>query len=602
MCAINGFNFRDEALLERMLRATIHRGPDGTRKFFDGHDVSFGFNRLAIIDLSERAMQPMTDHTGRYTLVFNGEIYNFKELKNELQEYPFQTEGDAEVILAAYMRWGEAAFSKLNGMFALALWDRHERRLTLARDPAGIKPLYYALEGTKLIFSSEIKAILEADVPRTLNREAFGHYLRLMYVPAPETLFAHVKKLLPGHTLVFQNGSYMVEPFRGAWPAYTPPESYQDAVGAVRKTVEQSIVRQLVSDRPIGVYLSGGIDSSVIASAAAKRHEKLNTYAVGFDLAENEEQKKFNADQELARQTAKHLGAVHHEFFFSVRDARTYIEEAVYHLDEPIGNATALAQLFLAKQVKPTATVVLAGDGGDELFGGYERYRLAYLASQYGHYVPRQLQHFLHLPSLTLGAEERYRQLMFQKESVIEKVCRGVSPLAATEAVFTRFFSGDGDVRRALMRTDEATWLVEEALMRSDKMGMAGSVEVRVPLLDLDVRAYAHGLPPEYLVNAFVTKRVLRDAFKKDLPPQVFRAPKRGWFSPGAKWLRHTEFEDLFQEVLQTAHKDGLGELLDFAGIRKLWDEHREKRAYHYTILWALLVFLLWAKHYRITL
>ncbi|MBX9765542.1 asparagine synthase (glutamine-hydrolyzing), partial [Patescibacteria group bacterium] len=391
MCAINGIvggkGKGDEALIVGMNAATKHRGPDGSRVFFDS-GVALGFNRLAIIDLSEGAMQPMSDVSGRYTLVFNGEIYNYRELKRELSEYPFKTESDTEVVLAAYSRWGETAFSRLNGMFGLAVYDSKEKKLVIARDSAGIKPLYYHFENGRLLFSSEIKAILEAGIPRTLNREAFGHYLRLLYVPAPHTMFTGIKKLLPGHTLTFSEGAIAVAPFRGRFPDAEGAHSFQDAKTLVRKTVEDAVSRQLVSDRPVGLYLSGGIDSSVILASAVKTHPAINSYSVGFSLGEDEQSEKFNADVALAKRTAQHFGATHHEFMLSSEDVLSLFTDAVRHLDEPIGNATALSQLYLARMVKPTATVVLTGDGGDEMFGGYERYRLAHIAERFGGLVP----------------------------------------------------------------------------------------------------------------------------------------------------------------------------------------------------------------------
>lgn len=605
MCAINGIaggrGKEEEAVLLRMNEATKHRGPDGTRAFVDD-DVLLGFNRLAIIDLSENAMQPMHDESGRYTIVFNGEIYNYRELRKELSEYPFKTQSDTEVILAAYSRWGEAAFSRLNGMFALAIFDSKERSLVLARDVVGIKPLYYHLDGSKLVFSSEIKGILAAGVARRLNREAFGHYLRLQYVPAPLTMFDGVQKLLPGNLLRYQNGSAEVRPYKGKWPHSVVPQSFEEARSMTRAIVEYAVERQLVSDRPVGVYLSGGIDSSVVAWSAAKIHPRINTFSVGFELQEGEEPEKFNADMVLARETSLVFNTTHHEFLLSSSDVLDYFGKTVRHLDEPIGNATAIAQLYLADKVKSTATVVLTGDGGDELFGGYERYRLAHVAKQYGGLIPgfvasrvSKLQH------IHLDGAERFAQLMFQKDSEISRViARGVL-LPDTKKLFESEFVG-GDIVANLMRADEEHWLVDEALMRSDKTSMGASIEARVPLLDLDVRALAHAVTTEYKVTPFTTKRVLKEAFADVLPRNVLQAPKRGWFSPGAKWLRHPNFVAHADRAFTEEYVPNVGEVINISEVRRMWEDHRAKRSYHYTTLYAVLAFLEWAKEYKVSL
>ena len=488
-------------------------------------------------------------------------------------------------------------------MFALALWDKKEKRLTLARDSVGIKPLYYHFDGNRLVFSSEIKAVLEAGVSRTLNREAFGHYMRLMYVPFPMTMFKDVHKLPPGHTLSFKDRKVAIEPFRGMWPVATRPNSYADATEAVQDTVQSAVARQLVSDRSVGVYLSGGIDSSIILASASLVHPAIDTFSVGFDLGEGEEAEKFNADSILAKKTAEHFGATHHEFRLSSKDVLGLFSETIRHLDEPIGNATALSQLYLAKQVKPTATVVLTGDGGDELFGGYERYRLALIAETYGFLLPSFVTNsFRELKHVHLSGVERFAQLMFQKDGELKEILSTAYTFPNTRAFFLSDFDSTDGIVNQLMRADERHWLIDEALMRSDKASMAGSVEARVPFLDLEVRALAHTLPVEYKVTPFATKRILKDAFKAVLPEEVLRAPKRGWFSPGAKWLRHPNFVAYADVAFTPEYAAGVQSLFNFKGLRRLWEDHREKRGYHYTSLYALLVFLEWAREYKVSL
>jgi asparagine synthase (glutamine-hydrolysing) len=412
-------------------------------------------------------------------------------------------------------------------------------------------------------------------------------------------MFANIKKLLPGHTLTFSAGDISIAPFRGRWPEATHAESFQDAVHSVRAGVEAAVARQLVSERPVGLYLSGGIDSSVILASAVKTHPAINSYSIGFSLGEGEESEKFNADAELAKRTAQHFGATHHEFMLSSDDVLSLFTDAARHLDEPIGNATALSQLYLARMVKPTATVVLTGDGGDEMFGGYERYRMAHIAETYGGLVPGFLAQGK-LEHVHLSGIDRFAQLMFQKDTEIRRtLSKGVS-LPDTKLLFADEFKGD--IALDLMNADEKHWLVDEALMRSDKMSMAASVEARVPFLDLEVRALARSLPREYLVTPFATKRVLKEAFKDVLPKELLSQPKRGWFSPGAKWLRHPNFVAHAEHAFTPEYAPGVASLIDFASVRSMWEDHREKRAYHYTLLYALLAFQEWAREYKISL
>lgn len=587
MCAINGSSGSHEAVVARMNARTGYRGPDGTAVWTNGK-VTLGFNRLAIIDLSERSMQPM-HRKGSYSLVFNGEIYNFKELKKELSGFQFESDGDAEVIIAAYEKWGTEAFSRLNGMFALALYDHEQNALILARDPVGVKPLYYAVHEQELWFSSDATALLEV-VPRKLNHEAFALYLQLLYTPGPLTFIQDVRRVLPGEILTFSNGALSHSAI--AEQRRQTDGGFKDAVEAVRSTVTSAIERQLVSDRPVGLFLSGGVDSSIVASVASRAHPKINTYSVRFALENANENEKFNSDADRARESAKEFGTTHHEFEVSADDAAEHFEEMIERMHQPVANATALAQLYLSKKTKETATVVLTGDGGDELFGGYERYRMALLAEHLSRIVPERVA--THLPhpwsALHLRGVRRYLQLMEQKVRV------------TTAADSSKFFSEhfrNGDGVRALMYADERTWLVDEALVRTDAMTMAASVEARVPLLDLEVRALAHSLPRKFLVTPWKTKRVLREAFSDILPRAVTGGPKRGWYSPGSKWLRTPAF------LARSEHyftNPAYAELVDTKELKRLHTEHLEKKAYHFPLLWAVLTALAWVEQHKLTL
>lgn len=607
MCAINGFTWTDRALAERMNAVTAHRGPDATDCFV-AEGISFGHNRLAIIDLSSRSAQPMTDASGRYTLVFNGQIYNFQELKKELSEYNFRSEGDTEVILAAYIRWGKQAIKRLNGMFALAIWDREEKELFLARDHAGIKPLYYARTEEGLIFSSEIKGLLEHNLPRRLNKESFTRYLQLLYPPGPPTMFEGIQKLPAGSWGVYRGGSLKIEKY---WDVHngdtTEKLTSLEWQKRIEKQVDESIALQLVSDRPLGIYLSGGIDSSVVLDAVSRIRSNIDTFSVGFDLGPDEQSERFNADFDLARRTAEHYGTNHHEIRLSVEDAVELFERAVWHLDQPISNATILPMYKLARFTKEKATVVLGGDGGDELFGGYERYRLSLAASTYQKYVPGFMRSLLSLhPKLaklnTPPGAERIALFMSEKQDAVRRLLSPDVPLSSVEDVFRSELGPTKAFEDAFMEVDRKTWLVDESLAMSDTMSMSTGVETRPPLLDRDMIELSARMPLSEKISLSSTKIALKEAFRKRLPSYLFNEPKRGWFSPGAKWLRKEPFKTYAHEVLSEGYYAPTAALFNWPEISRMLDEHVEGKAYHLNQLWAVLTFQVWAKQYKVVL
>ncbi|MFA5877265.1 MAG: asparagine synthase (glutamine-hydrolyzing) [Candidatus Paceibacterota bacterium] len=592
MCSINGITWEDAELVRKMNQVTNHRGPDGTAvRVLSG--ATFGHNRLAIIDLDPRASQPMQVSGGRYTIMFNGEIYNYRELKKELR-YEWRTESDTEVILAGFEQWGRGVFERLNGMYALAIHDRDTGVITFARDPMGIKPLYIARTPKGYAFSSEIKALLETGVSRVLNREAFNAYMRTLYVPASLTLFEGVEKFPPGHIGTIQNGALSIEPFTYS-PEASPLDS-NDSQG-LREAVQKAVVRQMVSDRPIGVYLSGGVDSSSILAAATEAGGSMNTYSIGFELDEEEEPEKFNADSVLAKRIAAHFGAQHHEFFIAPKDVLNLFEQAVYHLDEPIGNATIAAQLALSRKARESVVVALTGDGGDEIFGGYPRYLMSRRMDAYQSLVPSFVSNILPFSQAkkmgTRSLEERFALFHYQKDQSLKGILTELPSALSLEHVKTA---------KNIMEADRKTWLVDEALLRSDKLGMAHGLETRPPLLDLELVHQMSAIPFEKQVSLFNTKVLLKQAFKSDLPEWVIHQPKRGWFSPGAKWLRHRALQQSLDEILAPGYAPNTDSLFNWDGVRSMFVEHKEKRAYHATALMSVLMFQIWSKQFNVSL
>jgi asparagine synthase (glutamine-hydrolysing) len=605
MCAINGFTFKDEGLARLMNAETKHRGPDGTRVWSDDR-VTLGHNRLKIIDLSDASAQPMTSTDGRYVLVYNGELYNFKELKKELGEHRFVTSGDTEVVLEAYATWGAACVERFNGIFAFALWDTVKSELFLARDHSGIKPLYYTIHDGQLIFSSEIKGILvHSTVPRTVSRESLNQYLRLLYVPEPLTMISSIYKLPQGSRALFKNGTLNIETYV-APVLGTNTDSRSARIRTIQQKIDEAVERQVVSDRPVGVYLSGGIDSSVILDSMSRTHKNIKTYSVGFDVGLGEDSTKYNVDMNIARTTAALYGTDHHEIFLSSADALASFEEVVWHMDEPISNPTAWALFALSKATKASATVVLSGDGGDELFGGYERYRLGYAASLYQKLVPAFITRLMVPLSDALGKLaqdtwiERYAQFMFQKEDPLKRILsERLYDSSVTRDFFSRYMKGN-NFEEALLETDRKTWLVDFALMLSDTMSMAHGVEVRVPFLDREVVEYALSIPVRDKLSLITTKKLLKCAFARRIPGYLFKQPKRGFFTPAAKWLRHEGFVTMARAVLSPEYVPATRELFNWDEVLTMFEKHVGKRGYNLSLIWALLTFQVWARRYKV--
>ncbi len=607
MCGINGFNFQDRARLDEMHSATRHRGPDG-EGFFESPEVSLAHNRLSIIDLSEAGRQPMSTKDGRFTIVFNGEIYNFKEIRSQLQERGVRcvTESDTEVLLKAFATWGEGCLSRLNGIFAFAMWDSHLKKLTLVRDRLGVKPLYYYWNGSRLIFSSEIKAILAHSIPRELDVDAFNQYFRFLYVTGERTMFKAVKKLLPGHLLTLQRNQFSIR----RWWELKEGEaltSYEEAVERVRHETKAAIRRQLVSDRPLGIFLSGGIDStSVLGVMSELGSSPVQTFSVGYETEIQPE--KFNADADLAQTSAEYYGAEHHRFLVKPSDAISAMERVIWSMDEPVSNHIQTSTYLLAEYAKPHITVALGGDGGDELFGGYPRYWWDHMIARIRRLpIPFQQQifgsilkglgHPEHVAKFQArNGYERFVGFVMQKEADVSAVLRSdiCRSDAATRAYAPYFEPAWDDVTNQMMSVDLQTWMPDESLVRTDKLTMAHGLEERVPILDHELVELSMRIPSKWKVGSRKQgKRVFIDAMKPYLPPHVLSQEKRGWFSPTAKWIRGPLLP-FVREVLSPNFEEGTQDLFDFDAIERVLDDHLSLRKYGVNTIWSILTFQLW--------
>jgi asparagine synthase (glutamine-hydrolysing) len=614
MCGINGFTGSDPSALRRMHAATKHRGPDD-EGFFEEPGISLAHNRLSIIDLSPGGRQPMSSQDGRYTIVFNGEIYNYRELKSELEKLgeKFHTSSDTEVLIAAYARWGKECLPKLNGIFAFAIWDREKKKLTLVRDALGVKPLYYHWDGKRLAFSSEIKALLELGIPRTLNVDAMNSYFRLLYVPAPQTMFQEIQKLHACSGLTLENEK--IEHFR--WGKVTEGEVipfYHDAVAGVRSRARDAVKRQLVSDRSLGVFLSGGVDSTAVLALMRDIDASgvIKTFTVGYE--QTDEAEKYNADARLAALSAKHFGAEHHELTMTSKDVLGCLDDVAWHMDEPIANHVQTSTYLLAKFAKPTITVALGGDGGDELFGGYPRYWYAAMMDRFNRLPPavqKSASALMHLAGqrdlvakLRIPAGlERHLSFVMQKEAAVSALLRGSvnRPGAVRAALAPQFADTWKDQTNRLMAADIATWLPDESLARTDKVTMAHGLEERVPLLDIDLVTYSARIPSSWKVGSRSQgKRVFIDAMRDLLPSHVLNQEKRAWMSPMAKWIRGP-LEPFVREVLSPSYNPETADLFDFTALNRVLDDHISKRTYALNTIWSVVTFQLWWKKFKPT-
>lgn len=608
MCAINGITKEDEARIVAMNQRTKHRGPDGSSVYVTDK-ITLGHNRLAIIDVTDASAQPMKSNDGRYVIVYNGELYNFKELREELRgQYAFRTEGDTEVLLAAYSIWGENMFSKLRGIFAFGIWDIQTETLILARDHMGVKPLYYMMHDGVLSFSSEIPPLVAAQKNPVLDQTSLAFYLGMEYVPGPRTLVEGIQKLRPGQSLTFNKGNITLKSF-----LTTPPGTRNVSHEEIYNTIDRAVERQLVSDRQVGAYLSGGFDSSIVVHHMVKHISNARTYSVDFEAVKGEESEalKFNADARLAEKTSEFYSTKHKTLTISLPDVRKTIEAASQAANEPIANSTAITQFLLSDFVRKDGTVVaLGGDGGDELFGGYTRHRLAMAAYIYQCFPAVLRYPFSHLSARIQKLETPFgtpihRALMVKDEKKISPFLhKKLEMNARTTEYFDELYAAYAQFKLhpmdTFMHVDRYTWLPDECFIRSDYASMAHGLELRVPFVDLDIVACADQIYIWKKTLPHEGKRIIRQTYKNRLPNHLYGQPKRGWLSPAAKWFRDEEIGNFAKEVYSSSYYNGLDSIFNWEQVQSLLDDHINKKGYYLYPLWNILVLQIWAREHGI--
>ena len=623
MCGVCGFISTGEpverALLQTMNDSLRHRGPDGDG-FFVHENVGLAMRRLAIIDVAG-GWQPIFNEDGSVVIVFNGEIYNYQALRDELQKHGhvFKTNGDTETIVHGYEQWGDAVLKKLNGMFAFALWDAARARLLIARDRMGKKPLYWHASARGLLFASEAKAILAAPwVERRVNLQALHHYLTLQYTPDPLTIFENIFQLPAAHKLILEkNNAPHIERW---WQLEFEPKwnlTQQDAVAQTRAILREAVRLRLISEVPLGAFLSGGIDSSIVVALMAEPgNAAVKTFSIGFEEAHYSETR-------YARLVAERYHTEHYEFIFRPTDLMRIVQGVARAADEPFADPAALPLYELARETRKHVTVALCGDGGDETLAGYQRYAYDTLLQPYAR-LPRWVTQRAVPTTLALVPEPAWLpedknpitglkrlgqySAVSPKASLVrwgsyfshaEKISLYAPAVRAslndtdTSVLLANAFDNAhaADFLDRTLYADHVTYLAGDLLPKTDRMTMAHSVEGRAPLLDANWVEWTARLPKKFKVRGRETKWLLKRAFADKLPPEILARGKQGFSVPVGMWLKH-ELRDWSRERL--VENRALDEYFDPIAVRTLYEEHQQGRINHGKRLWALLMFAVW--------
>jgi asparagine synthase (glutamine-hydrolysing) len=620
MCGIAGIARASEApvdrdVLERMCEAQAHRGPDA-RGLHLADGVGLGIQRLRVVDLVT-GDQPIHNETRSVTVVLNGEIYNFHELRRRLRAdgHRFATDGDTEVIVHLYEELGPACVRELHGMFAFALWDHHRRQLLLARDRVGKKPLFYCERPGALSFASELHALMQdPEVPRELDHQALDSYLARGYVPAPQSAFAAVRKLMPASTLVYREGRVQTERYwRLDYSRKRPPRPAGEVEEEIRGAIRKAVRRRMIADVPMGAFLSGGVDSSaVVAAMAESSSEPVRTFSIGF------EEERFN-ELPQARLIAREFGTDHHELVVRP-DAIEMLPKLVRHYGEPFADASALPSFYLARFAGEHVTVALNGDGGDESFAGYSRYTTNLALAQLDRLPlalrravgalsrrvvlggdPRTLRSRLGRFSLALPLSSEARYLAHtstftqaaRAQLYTPEYAAGLDTSLAGEALSDPWRSSSAtDHLDLLLDVDVNSYLPGDLLTKMDIATMAYSLEGRSPLLDHELMELAASLPADMKAARGQRKRVLRSAMRGWIPDGILDAPKRGFELPTAQWFRG-ELREFAREALLDPGSTSRGWFRE-QEVRRLLDEHAASTHDHGRRLWTLLMLELW--------
>jgi len=640
MCGIVGIVSSNQKELSKIATATqtlSKRGPNNqnTSKF---DNLSLGHTRLSIIDKTDRANQPFSDPTERYTLIFNGEIFNYKELREELtqENFVFTTDSDTEVLLFLYIKYGSACLKKLNGFFAFSIYDKRQNSLFIARDRMGIKPLLYYYDGEQFIFASELKAILSFNIKKEIDKVSLFNYLQFNYIPSHHSILESVKKLAPGHFLLIKNIKHLPEkieeqlyykiPYNIETTIQTSASNYDKAQEMLRNLLDDSVQKRLVADVPVGTFLSGGVDSSIISLLAKQHKSDLQTFSIGY------KDEPFFDETNYANAVAKKIGSKHHVFSLSNNDLYENLNDILDYIDEPFADSSAIAVYLLSKYTKEHVSVALSGDGADEMFSGYNKHMAEFKsrnpsikesAVKMGYPLWRSLPKSRNskltnfnrqLYKFSLGAKLPHKARYWKWASIIKEEKANYllkeelifNPQRLSDSAFNykkrkndllQYIRKEGDINDVLY-TDMKMVLPNDMLRKVDAMSMANSLEVRTPFLDYRLVNFAFSLPTAFKINATMKKKILQDTFKNDLPKEVYNRPKHGFEIPLLEWFRNELHSKIENDLLADDFIEEQG-IFNVSATRELKQQLFSNNPEDVqATIWALIVFNSWWKKY----
>jgi len=620
MCGITGYyKFKESGDLSSQLRESTAklslRGPDMSGIWEQGK-VGFGHRRLSILDTSEQGKQPMLDTSGRYSLIFNGEIYNFRELRLELEKegIKFRSDTDTEVLLYGLIKWGKAFLKRLNGFFAFAFYDRESDYLIVARDRFGIKPLVFYFDEYSCFFSSELKALTCFPIPKKINRESLNLYFQLTYIPVPFTIYKDVHKLEPGEMIEIDNGAMSKERYYNLEKERTVISNFDNAKNQLRKLLDDSVTKRLIADVPLGTFLSGGIDSSVISTIASHHVDELHTFSIGY------KDHPFFDETGYAELVAKKIGSHHHTFKLGNDDLLENVKNAIDYFDEPFADSSALPMFILSKLTRGQVTVALSGDGADEIFSGYNKHE-AWMRSleksalnsliKSDKFILRMLpksrqnkwtnyirQAYKYQQILHANTTEKYWRLAsFIPQKEVEMLLNNDWRAELDEIKEGLLGDLESDDLNSSLAMDVKLVLSGDMLTKVDWMSMSNSLEVRVPFLDHNVVEFAFQLPDEFKMQGKFRKYILKEAFKDDLPVELMSRGKHGFEVPLLDWFKNELLSELDSLVFNKERNEELGifNWSELSTIRK--QLHSRNPGDVHIKVWQLYVFMNWLKN-----
>ena len=623
MCGITGILAFDElgrssiGYLEVATRMLAHRGPDN-QGLYENHLVGLGHRRLSIIDTSENAHQPFETSDGRYAITFNGEIFNYQSLRKELisKGTQFKSDSDTEVLLQLYAKEGKKCLTKLNGFFAFAIYDSVEKSLFIARDRLGIKPLLYYQDKSKFLFGSEMSALLAYKIEKVINHEALNSYLQLNYTPAPLTMMKGVKKLEPGHYIFIKDNQVEFNSHYDI-PKYETDQqitNYESAKNQLKELLEKSVARRMIADVPLGCFLSGGIDSSVITAVASQQTQSLKTFSIGF------EGNKFFDETHYAELVAAKFKTDHTTFKLTNDEITSHLENIINHIDEPFADSSAIPVYLLSQKTREHVTVALSGDGADEIFSGYNKHEawwkmennskfkaLMTTANPLAQILPksrsgkfsnmtRQVVRFA--KAMNLSPTERYWFLAsFASQEQVNNLLKKPSLDFFQKATWLQPLNNYESIND-MLRMDAKFVLPNDMLKKVDLMSMANSLEVRVPFLDHELVDFVFSLPEDMKINRSLRKRILQDTYRNILPDQLYNRPKKGFEIPLLDWLK-TSLRSELDEYLFDKDRIIEQDIFNWGEVEQLKKQLFSKNPEDsHARVWGLYIFQKWYARY----